>query len=262
MIDEKFCVYIHKFKNGTVYIGKGRHNRASDFNPKRRNIHWVRLLNKYGDPKFRRVKSGVTEDKALNLERHLLSLCKHKNKRTCNIIFAENNPNISEESRIQMSQSRSGEMSPTWGMVHSDKAKEKISKANKGRFIGNKSKRYNHEKRDLIHESGLTDRLTRYELCSKYDISSSFVSLLFSGKAACAKGWRLIETPKESTGKKGKRHGRYDHTIFEFVNKNGITEKCTKNELCTKYGLIHASNISYVCNGKLKSYKGWMIKGA
>lgn len=261
MIDTGFCVYLHRFKNGTIYIGKGRKRRSTQLIKSRRNIYWGRLFDKYGEPRVKVLVSGLSEDDALNIEREFMNLALSKGKKNCNITHSDNNPVISEESRLKMSQSRSGELSPTWGMVHSEEAKAKVSKANKGRFVGKKSPRYNHEKRNLVHKSGETARLTRYELCKLHGVSPSFASMLFSGKKASAKGWRLSETPEELTGIKGKRHGRYDHTIFRFIHKDGTTEECTKNELCTKYNLIHASNISYVCNGKLKSYKGWMIKG-
>ena len=56
----------------------------------------------------------------------------------------------------------------------------------------------------------------------------------------------------------GKNHHRYDHTIYEWINQNGIIEICTRQELKLKYGL----NDGHLCNvvkGKRNSHKGWKI---
>jgi hypothetical protein len=58
-----------------------------------------------------------------------------------------------------------------------------------------------------------------------------------------------------------KKHIRYDHTIYSFVHKSGITEDCTQNELLKKYKL-NKGNLSSMIRGDVKSVKGWRLASA
>jgi len=56
----------------------------------------------------------------------------------------------------------------------------------------------------------------------------------------------------------GKNNTNYDHTIYSFTHKTGITEICTRNEFSKKYK-IPVGDIGRVTTGKLKTIKGWVV---
>lgn len=64
---------------------------------------------------------------------------------------------LSDETRAKMSESRFGKNNPNWGKFHSNESKAKISKANKGRHLGDKhhywGKRLSDEHRAKISET-------------------------------------------------------------------------------------------------------------
>jgi group I intron endonuclease len=56
----------------------------------------------------------------------------------------------------------------------------------------------------------------------------------------------------------GKKHPRYDQTIYNFVHKDGRTFTGTVYELRTKYGL-NKGNLFSVLSGKYNSTGGWSL---
>ena len=56
-----------------------------------------------------------------------------------------------------------------------------------------------------------------------------------------------------------KKHIRYDHNVYSFVHKSGITEDCTQNELLKKYNLNKGNLNSMVRGGRQKSVSGWRL---
>lgn len=260
MIDNNFCVYIHKFKNRTIYIGKGRLKRAFQFSKIRRNIYWGRLFDKYGTPSVRIVSKNISEMDALSLESKLIDLAINKSKAICNITLYNHPNNLPDESRRKFSQPRYGKDNPNYGNSMSIESKNKISEANKGRFIGDKSGRYDHKIQSFIHKDHGQINCTQYELRARFNLGQSQLSLLCSGRIKSCYGWRLSSTSENDIGPlKGKSHGMYDHTVFKFVHKDGAVEFCTKNELATKYNIKHTSNITTLCKGRIKTYKGWSV---
>lgn len=61
-----------------------------------------------------------------------------------------------------------------------------------------------------------------------------------------------------SNHKYGKDHGRYDHTVYTFVHKDGTVEKCTQHNLRVKYNLSRG-HLSGVIHGRRNSHKGWKL---
>jgi hypothetical protein len=55
-----------------------------------------------------------------------------------------------------------------------------------------------------------------------------------------------------------KRHGMYDHTIYEFIHEDGTIERCQRYELEKKYNLSN-SKLSMLVRGKRNSHKGWRL---
>jgi hypothetical protein len=69
-----FYVYLHVFKNGAFYVGKGRGGR--DASLRGRSGYWRRVFEKHGAPTIERVCEGLTCAGALDLERLLIALAK------------------------------------------------------------------------------------------------------------------------------------------------------------------------------------------
>jgi hypothetical protein len=57
---------------------------------------------------------------------------------------------------------------------------------------------------------------------------------------------------------RGKNNPSYDHTVYNFYHKNGMTETCTQYELRIKHNL-NGPNLSEVIRGNQKSVKGWRM---
>jgi hypothetical protein len=62
--------------------------------------------------------------------------------------------------------------------------------------------------------------------------------------------------------RKGKRMGRgnsaYDHTIYQFVHKDGTFIECTRHDLQIMFNLRQV-NLSQLINGHKKSHMGWSL---
>jgi hypothetical protein len=68
----QFYTYAHyKPQGGLFYIGKGHANRA--YNTKDRNIHWRRVVAKYGKPHVEILANWNTEKEALDHEKLLIT---------------------------------------------------------------------------------------------------------------------------------------------------------------------------------------------
>lgn len=57
---------------------------------------------------------------------------------------------------------------------------------------GTKNSRYDPTPRKFIHDSGISEYATRFEMSEKYGIDSSKMSLMIGGKRKSSKGWRLL----------------------------------------------------------------------
>lgn len=254
----RFYVYIHRFSNGVLYVGKGTNGRCFQFSLNRHNIHWDRLLIKHGRPKAKILKNKLSEFEALALEVELISRLRSKGKMLCNRTDGGNGclgMSVSKETRAKLSAASIGRT----GYRHTKDAKEKVSEANKGRFVGNKSKRYKKEAFKFVHESGKTFSGTQWQFSKEFGIPQPLSSMLCCGKIKSTNRWRISTTLKNETFSIGRRNGRYDHTVYHFIHKDGTNEICTKNDLCKKYHLPYPSNLATLCKGKIKSYKGWRV---
>ncbi len=258
----RLYVYMHRFANGTIYIGAGSGRRAYQSSGSRRNRHWNKLFHNFGPPKIRILKKGLTEGDAMALEMLLIKRLKDKGKSLCNITLGGKGGlgmPVSDETRKLLSIANSGDKNSMFGRHHTDDAKRTVGEKNKNRYLGEKSSLYKHTEHHLVHESGLKFIGTQWHFSKTHNISQSASSMLCAGKIDSIHGWRLFSTSIEDTGRKGKRHGRYDHAKYYFRHDSGAEEFCTKHELCEKYNLPSPSNIYGVCSGRIPSYKGWRL---
>jgi len=259
----RFYVYLHRFKNGTLYVGKGCGRRAWQSSANRHNSYWDRLRNKYGAPKVRVIFDRLLESDALSKEVLIISLLRAKQKTLCNRTDGGDGcvgMDVGTETRKKIGAANRGEKNNMWGKNQPQYVKDAISAANTGRFVGELSGRYDNEVFIFLDDiNGDTFIGTKWEFQQKIGISAGWISRLCSGNCDSARGWRLSTTLQSETGRRGKRHGRYDHRVFSFVHDSGIKETCTKNELGIKYHLPSPSNLSTLCAGRIKSYKGWRL---
>ena len=56
----------------------------------------------------------------------------------------------------------------------------------------------------------------------------------------------------------GKKHPRYNHTIYAFQLNDNLIEYCTQNEIITKYNLNKGA-VSAIIHGDRLSFKGWRM---
>lgn len=261
-VTNRFYVYIHRFSDGSLYVGAGSGKRAYQSSVGRHNSQWQKMFHELGAPAIRVLRKDLTHDEAMALEILLIKRLREKGKTLCNITLGGKGGlgmPVSDETRMLLSAAKSAEKNAMFGRSHTEEAKCAISEKNKGRNIGEKSALYNHTEQQFIHETGLSFTGTQWQFSKAMEIGQSAASMLCSGKIKSIHGWRLVATPAEETGKKGRRHGRYDHNIYHFRHDSGLEELCTKHELCEKHNLPSASNIYAVCSGRVPSYKGWRL---
>lgn len=264
MLDSnRFYVYLHRFANGTLYVGKGCAKRAWQLSLNRHNSYWDRLRSRHGAPRVRIISRGMSEPDSLACEISTIARFRTKGRKLCNRTDGGDGcvgMLISDVTREKFRQNSAGANNPMHGKTHTQKARDAISAANTGRFIGPKSGMYNPEVLSFCNDTtGEKFSGTRWEMQRFSGISAGWLSRVCAGICASARGWRLSTRLPEDAGKKGKRHGRYDHTIYDFVHDSGIKESCTKNELGIKYNLPSPSNLTTLCAGRIRSYKGWRL---
>lgn len=128
IVERNYCVYMHTFPNGKVYIGITSQNpirRWEHGNGYRFQRRLYRAILKYGWDNVRHeiVFSGITKEEACQKE---IELILHYN---------------STDPRCGYNQS-SGGGCPASGIRHTEEARKKMSEALKGKYVGEKNHRY------------------------------------------------------------------------------------------------------------------------
>lgn len=132
-----FYIYLHKKADtGEIfYIGKGKGIRAYR-KGKKRSDWWNKIVAKHGY-EVQIARSGLTEDKAFEVEKSLISLFKACGHVLCNMTDGgegQSGLKPSEETRRKMSEANKGKK-------HSDDHKRKISEVMKGKKHSEEAKR-------------------------------------------------------------------------------------------------------------------------
>ena len=112
---------------------------------------------------------------------------------------------------------------------------------------------------DFVHKDGRTETCTRIELCRKYNLRDDKITRIINGSESSRKshgGWMLDGTTYKKRG--GSISYNFDHTIYHFVNHDGIVETCTRHHLYTIYNLS-SHKIMLVIQGKRIHHKGWRL---
>lgn len=102
----------------------------------------------------------------------------------------------------------------------------------------------------FIHKSGIIETCTQYKLNEKYGFINGKISAVVNNKRKSYKGWSLSTTNINSI--------KYRDEQFIFLHISGINEYCTMEVFCKKYN-FESCQISRLCSGKRRSYKGWYL---
>lgn len=100
------------------------------------------------------------------------------------------------------------------------------------------------------HQQNPNSRIKRTKTLLVPEINANFRKALVKGKNNPSTRARF----REING--GSRNPNYDHTIYTFIHKTGITETCTQFDLRKKYNLSQGS-LGNVVRGDRKTHKGW-----
>jgi|AntDeeMinimDraft_6_1070357.scaffolds.fasta_scaffold10798_2 hypothetical protein len=248
MVKKLFYVYVHRFSNGTLYVGKGFKKRARQFYG--RNSYWNRVRAKYGSPIVRVIFKDLTEKESLDIEVETIKRFKDKGKTLCNLT--------------------SGGDGVT-GMKRTRKSKEEYSKKYSKKF-------------HFVRIDG-TEEFVGYqwEFVEKTGAYDANVSALCVGKSCSMAGWRLSHTKewglfgsrhpffgkplpdsvkhKISESTSGDKNHNYSSKIINFYNeKTGDKFTGTQKELAD-YSGHGRSGFSQMISGKINSFHGWLPTG-
>lgn len=150
------------------------------------------------------------------------------------------------------------------GGRQSQEVRSRIGEAGKGRTPWNKGKQvWSTEDRKRIGEQtkqrGPQSEVTITKRVAK-NIGKVRTKEQKQRASDAQKGRKLTEEHRNSL--KGKRHNVIAHNrsyiIHKFIHETGISESCTKHDLCRKYSL-NGPNVSNLIHGHRKSHKGWKL---
>jgi hypothetical protein len=110
----------------------------------------------------------------------------------------------------------------------------------------------------FIHLDGREERLTNYEMRTKYGIAAGNLWPVIRGIKKSAKGWRLITTREDEVGAKSQAVKVSDPTIYHFIHEDGREELLTRREMYHKYDL-NESALRKVIHGQVSQHKGWRL---
>ena len=248
MIRKDFYVYVHRFSNGTLYVGKGFKRRSMQFYG--RSTYWNRVRAKHGNPIVRVILKDLTEKESFGLEIAVIKRLKEKGKTLCNLT--------------------SGGEGVT-GMKRTRKSKEEYSKKYSKKF-------------HFVRIDGTEEFIGyQWEFVEKTGFYDANVSALCVGKTNSMAGWRLNHT--KEWGLFGKRHPffckeisdsaknkisestsgcknhNYNFKIINFYNKKTGDNFTGTQKGLADYSGFGRSGFSQMISGKINSFHGWLPCG-
>lgn len=119
--------------------------------------------------------------------------------------------------------------------------------------------RYDHTIYEFIRPDGIKFTGTKYDFRHKYNLESSGVSSVCSGKRRSLLGWRLTTTQESEVGTKlGPNHHYFDHTIYNFYHPDIGNILVTKHYLYNNYD-ISPSEVYTICSKPTYTCQGWTL---
>lgn len=216
--DKTYCVYIHTCPNGKVYVGITSQNPIARWQGGlgyRFQKHFYNAIIKYGWDNLRHeiAFDGLTKDEACQKEKELIARYN------------------STDPQFGYNHSLGGEC-PSYGIRHTEEAREKMSKALKGKYVGESNhlygKHFTEEHKRKIGEAN-------------------------KGRSSWAKGKHFSEEHRRKIGEKRKKTVICLETMQEY---------CSSVEAEAATG-ISCKNIRACCQGASHTAGGyhWKYKG-
>ena len=274
-MDKKYCVYLHTFPNGKVYVGttcrkpKYRWNNGNGYANRQRKM--FNAIQKYGweNVKHEILYDDLTKEEAAQKEIELIGLYNSTNdKYGYNIEKGGNlNKEITQETRQLMIKNHKGrtgmkltkEQCATIGfyskkrwdaMTNKQKKEhiEKMAKANRGKHSWNKGLHFSEEAKNNMSIA----QKKRYE----------------NGYINPRKGKHLSQDTKDKIsqkklGKKLSENARKNMKENNYNAKKIIVLETKQifnsGKECAEILGCHRSNPNFACNGKIKTCKGYHL---
>lgn len=207
--NKDYIVYKRTVPNGKVYIGMTKNSlefRAGNNGYKYKNCKFFySAIQKYG---WRNIKSEILFDnlsfeEACEKEKEMIYFYK-SNQREYGYNLTDGGQGccgfvISQESRDKFSAMYSGEGNPFYGKKHTMETKNKISSANKGKYVGAKSARARS-----VYKIDLDTKeiLEKYDCISDVPVGNAMrrhISDCCMGKRRSCNGfgWQYVDEPHE-----------------------------------------------------------------
>ena len=189
MIKENYYyVYLHRFSNGTFYVGKGLKNRA--FKGKRNRL-WKELESLYGNPIRGIYRENLESSESFELEQTLAILLKEAGFELCNIkVTGTGGTPHSEETKKQISEKHKGKKLTTehknkvslslTGIKQSFETKLKRSNSLKGNKNG---LGYKHTE-SALKKIGETAKIVKSKRVVQKDLDNNIIAEFYSAAEA------------------------------------------------------------------------------
>ena len=262
-----FYVYLHrKLSDGDVfYVGKGKSDRAWDFNS--RNRYWHNVKNKHGIV-VEILFDNLSEEESLALEKDAILELRYFGYPLTNLTSGGESPKFTEDVKRRMSKSHTGKKIPPetvnkivafhTGRKRSEETCKRISEALKGKPIskersargalnrtGTKSSVADKTIYNFIHIDGTQFSGTRMELCEIYGVSKKSICKLFKTNPNnyIKERWGLIRNNEDKESALKRMYSflpvvKDETEVFTFVNRSsGDTLGCTRQEMADFIGV-------------------------
>jgi len=228
---------------GVKYFGKTTMPNAHSYPGS--GVIWKKRIKKYGKKNIKTLWVSEWFYDAESLVEFALKFSEDNNivesKEWANYIPENGLDGVTSEAAIHM-----------WGRMDEESRKKHLESR-----LGSKNGRYDSTIYTFIHEDGTEVRCTRHELVTNYSVKNAHK--LISGAYKATEGWRLGDTLIEDTGKKGKNHPKFNHSVYNFIHETGVEESMTCFDLAKKYSLV-SGRLNAMTRGLHKSHRGWALK--
>jgi len=144
----KHCIYLHRKPDGEVFYVGQTNAKGRPYVKTNRSKRWKKLVSICGSYTVEIRHQGLSKDEANNLEVFYIKLFGKLRDGSGTLVNMTDgaeggvNQTYPDDVRKRMSESHKGEKNIMFGKTHSDEAKAKISKVQKGRIVTQEQREY------------------------------------------------------------------------------------------------------------------------